>query len=598
MSYFTNPRYDTWELAEFVRTIILTTQDNSPQLMKNTQIPLIQSNIFTTFTLSCIQETVVFPKACNYFLEQFLATFFVYQLHNDFLGLRNIFSALERTTYRERFCDGLKKYLLYSNTIDPQLETLFSACWPSYNDFYKKIGFFVDIEQQLLNGYISSDVYKDPLLNAYKLLSYQQILYQDFQSLKIRKNQYIAYINFVQEAIKRDALPPFYLDEIYWYNTYYLKPTLLTIRYDRRRSNIKEAEIMQVIKAIDTLAIGNSLSQATWLTYMISNTLLVPAASDTTPIETLSLQEQIAKNMASIPYFIVSQSSIADTAVTAQWHFLLQWKKISSTITLVYTNDWFLVKTVTLPDYPDLTTTLQWLLSSQELSLGEFFTSLNKHISFYQWWTTPTTDLTSFCKELREQEDSLDMHIATCTQDVVVVVKLFWDTSISFTFLLENFVPTKISVSDSDFQTALEKTIQQKSFQPSSLLEAITFVLSIQVPSSTVIHRWSFAALITLQDFKNFLGVDAKDIAEKNGKIFVDFSLGGVNFIAHYDNISRKILTLYFKDVLYNAQPLWIKSSELLLTGWSAAVQTFRENPLEYIKTKDFAAWQNYIQKK
>jgi hypothetical protein len=102
------------------------------------------------------------------------------------------------------------------------------------------MGFFVDIQSQLADKYISPDVYKDPLLNAYKLLSYQQILYQDFQELKIRKNEYSLYLAYAQELIKRNALPQLYLDELYRYNTYYLKPTLLTTRYDRRRSGIKE----------------------------------------------------------------------------------------------------------------------------------------------------------------------------------------------------------------------------------------------------------------------------------------------------------------------------------------------------------------------
>ncbi|MEI7563947.1 MAG: hypothetical protein WCJ39_10370, partial [bacterium] len=150
-------------------------------------------------------------------------------------------------------------------------------------ELYRRMGFFVDIQQQLTDKYISTDVYKDQLLNEYKLLSFQQILYQDFQELKIRNDEYTIYLDYVQELIKRHGLSQFYLDELYWYNTYYLKPTLLTTRYDRRRTSIKESEIMQVVKTIDTINIGDMLSNASGLTLLVSNPALIQSMNTPLP---------------------------------------------------------------------------------------------------------------------------------------------------------------------------------------------------------------------------------------------------------------------------------------------------------------------------
>lgn len=221
------------------------------------------------------------------------------------------------------------------------------------------MGFFVDIQQQLADKYISSDVYKDQLLNEYKLLSFQQILYQDFQELKIRKDEYSLYLDYVQELIKRHGLSQFYLDELYRYNTYYLKPTLLTTRYDRRRTSINESEIMQVVKTIDTINIGDLLSNASGLILLVSNPALIQSTTAPPPTTVLSMQDQIAKKIASISYFTVSQSTINNDTIEAQGYFIVNDQKVDSKIQLVYANDTFLVKQIELTKYAELSTVLQ-----------------------------------------------------------------------------------------------------------------------------------------------------------------------------------------------------------------------------------------------
>ena len=221
------------------------------------------------------------------------------------------------------------------------------------------MGFFVDIQQQLTDKYISTDVYKDQLLNEYKLLSFQQILYQDFQELKIRKDEYTLYLDYVQELIKRHGLSQFYLDELYRYNTYYLKPTLLTTRYDRRRASIKESEIMQVVKTIDTINIGDLLSNASGLILLVSNPALIQSTTAPPPTTVLSMQDQIAKKIASISYFTVSQSTINNDTIEAQGYFIVNDQKVDSKIQLVYANDTFLVKQIELTKYAELSTVLQ-----------------------------------------------------------------------------------------------------------------------------------------------------------------------------------------------------------------------------------------------
>lgn len=595
-SYFDKADYATWELAQFVNNFVLVSQDNSSLAIKNTQIPLTNT-ILSTFNLSCVAESTFYAGTCGHFLNIFLDEFFIYQLNTDYTGLLDIFTHIKDDDNRGRFCEGIKKYLLYSNDTNTQLATLFDQCGSGYIDFYKRMGFFVDIQSQLDDKYISPDIYKDPLLNVYKLLSYQQILYQDFKELKIRKNEYTLYLTYVQELIKRKALPQFYLDELYRYNTYYLKPTLLTTRYDRRWSGIKEWEIMQVIKSIDTINIGDPLSNSSGLTLLVRNPSLTQAANTTTPADILTLQEQISKKIASLSYFTIAQSTISENMVTAQWSFLVNDQKISAKIQLSYVNDTFVVKHIELSDYTELSSVLQWLIETRDTSISEFFASLSKNLPLYANTTPSITDLSSLCSNIRTLETGLSMQISTCTQDVVVIAKTIDWSTVTYSFLLQNFLPTNITVSDTTLQKAIESAVKQENYNPKSLADAIQFILSVKALPADV-HTWSTNTLLTLDDFQKYLGIDANDIAEKNGVILVDFTLQWVNFIANYDIVKHKIIALYFKNIISNGKPLQIQNLTLLLnTTNQSTLDTFANDPLGYIKKIDLTAWKNYTKK-
>jgi len=73
--------------------------------------------------------------------------------------------------------------------------------------------------------------YKDEVLNEYKLLSYQQQIYQDFIINKADTYKINTYLEFVRDILKKDTIDPFYIDEIYRYNNKYLSLALEKIAY-------------------------------------------------------------------------------------------------------------------------------------------------------------------------------------------------------------------------------------------------------------------------------------------------------------------------------------------------------------------------------
>lgn len=597
-SYFQDGTYATGELERFITNLILTSQDDSPLPTKSAQI-ILKNTIADTFNLGCLFETKFYQQTCNHYLKQFLSPFFVYQLDTDYTGLQNVFSSIQQNEfYRNEFCATMKKYVLYSNDTNKKLVSIFDACGVEYEDFFRKMLFFVDIQQQLQNHLISNDVYKDQTLNIYKLLSYQQVLYQDFQDLQIRNSQYVAYLGYVQELVKRKAVPSFYLDEIYWYNTYYLKRTLLTTRYDNRLGDLKETDITTIVKTIDTINMGSSLQWYSGLVLLVSNPRILAntISGQNNSVETL--QQTITKEIMTISYLTIVQSSIVDDTIYIKWYFLVGNQKIPSTLRLIYQENSFFVQNVDLPNYSELTSILQWLVSSRSTSIGELFSAVTKNLPLYQNNSVDTTGLTNMCASVRGLETSLDMKVSICTVDVLVLSKMMGTSSVTYTFFLQNFSPTTIIVSDVWLQSAIEDTIAnlKKGTTLTTLLSTILDPSSITSPTQ---HEGSANTIAALVDMQTFLGITPNDIAEKDNKILIDFSLNKINFVAGYIVKDHLLSPRYFKDIpTTDGLPLLIQDFSLALNDKNLdIISLFIKDPLSYIKAIDLTAWKNYTER-
>ncbi len=89
----------------------------------------------------------------------------------------------------------------------------------------------MEIQATLENQSFDKTIYKDPLLNIYKLLSYQQQIYQDFLINKPDTYKISVYLDLVRELLTRKSIDPFYIDETYRYNNKYLAPSLEKLTY-------------------------------------------------------------------------------------------------------------------------------------------------------------------------------------------------------------------------------------------------------------------------------------------------------------------------------------------------------------------------------
>ncbi|MEI6119321.1 MAG: hypothetical protein WCP92_09335 [bacterium] len=120
---------------------------------------------------------------------------------------------------------------MYATDQNDVIKELFTLCGRTYEDLFKRTTLFMEIQKTLENQSFEKTSYKDILLNEYKLLSYQQQIYQDFLINKADTYKISVYLDFVRELLKKNTIEPFYKDEIYWYNNKYLSLALEKIAY-------------------------------------------------------------------------------------------------------------------------------------------------------------------------------------------------------------------------------------------------------------------------------------------------------------------------------------------------------------------------------
>jgi hypothetical protein len=149
LSYFSSPKYDTGELDRIISAFILNEYITLPPLIKNTQLP-VDTSLSKTFNLSCVFTNKFSQSTCDYYIKNFLSSFFVFNLSLDYIELANIFSHLqENKQHLDTFCTNLQKYLLYTNDANEEIKLLFDQCGQETKDFFKKMENFINIQNQL-----------------------------------------------------------------------------------------------------------------------------------------------------------------------------------------------------------------------------------------------------------------------------------------------------------------------------------------------------------------------------------------------------------------------------------------------------------------
>jgi len=95
-------------------------------------------------------------------------------------------------------------------------------------------------------------VHQNKELNNYKLISYQQILYNDIHKNTIDSIRFKTYISYLQNLLKKnDKIDQFYIDLTYRFNNNYIINILNRFKY--KSSDNKKIEIENIISELNKL---------------------------------------------------------------------------------------------------------------------------------------------------------------------------------------------------------------------------------------------------------------------------------------------------------------------------------------------------------
>ncbi len=596
LSYFSWGDYEVTELENFVNNFVFTKKIIAKTAFINVQLP-IEKTLIDDFNLSCIFENKISKIACNYYLGDFLNSFFVYNISADYIGLQNIFDAIQsNTTNKGRFCEWLSKYLLYANDQSDSIKELFGKCGQHYEDVFKRTTLFMEIQKTLENQSFEKISYKDPLLNAYKLLSYQQQIYQDFLINRADSYKISTYLDFVKEVLKKNTLASFYKDEIYRFNNNYLALSLEKTSYQSTTftQNLWWSKIASLITMINTLNEGEPLFGFSWLINEIQNkSLIAPKEISIWSGITISMEEKIQKKLQSISYLTIEKKTVSETTIDIIWYLKFfspdKNETIKSHIIIDYLNDMLLVKSIELQNKPEINDVIKNLLLIQNFSLWEMYSYISKNLVFYEQDNSPISATNDLCPGLQSLKN---ITLVSCTNTLAKIDQ----KSINYEFTLQNGGIENITISDKYLENSIKMSYSTIVANTYTLIDSIQAILRYKAPLQT--HEGTTNAIVVFEKIQQYLWIKANDIADKDGKILVDISLGGINFIVNYTLSTNTLGPWYFKDILVNGKPYTIQNFNLPLDdSHQNDINTFVIDPLTVIKNTDLTAWQNYNEK-
>ncbi|NOZ44712.1 MAG: hypothetical protein GXP45_06300 [bacterium] len=135
----------------------------------------------------------------------------------------------------------MKKYILYSNDTNRELEPIFRNCGEQSAKDFQTLQGFIDIQKQISSNYSDISIYPDDKLNIYKLLSLQQIIYNNIKGKKLNDRIILPYLGFVESLLKKNRLTMFYQEFTYWFNNYYFKEKLNDQRFYNQKGLVDQS---------------------------------------------------------------------------------------------------------------------------------------------------------------------------------------------------------------------------------------------------------------------------------------------------------------------------------------------------------------------
>ncbi len=445
ISYFDSDSYDINKLEEFISNIIFTANwDLNIKIEENRKLDLNQ-DIEKTFNLSCLFENKITDKMCNYYINEFLKYFFVYNLKSDIQWLKKIDENLSVTTKYKEFCQWIKNYIIYSNDPENNLKEIIENCWNTQStDEFTKIKNFIEIQKELNEGYIKDKYYAYKDLNSYKLLSFQQILYNDITSKKIDTIRLSNYIGFLKNLIKKNNIEQFYKEETYWFNNYFLIKNLETLKEENWFAIIKDLYSINKWESVFGIpGLSAQIKNRNLETYLQEVTVAEHNIIEGVSWDQNSLTQNLLQELYNISFFTVTDNRIiSKDTIIMTWYFHIWDKEIKTNLLLERNQNNLIIKSINLQKYLSLTKLINNLIQNENRGMNKAYQYITDNIDTY-WIEDQGVAITNiwFCEILKTK---LAWNLIECSQQSTLIEK-DW---INYKIFIENEKIYNVNISN------------------------------------------------------------------------------------------------------------------------------------------------------
>lgn len=614
IEYFKDSNYETAELEKMLNNTIFINYDDIQKDEKSiTLLPLKNNSIEDTFYISCANQHKIFNWVCNSYINKFLNWFFVYNITDDIEWFKKTRkNIVTKKRYKEAACVSLNNYLTYTQTAPNELELLMSLCKDDYSKNFYMIQSFNEVQKELDNKYIKSNISKYKEINEYKLSSYQQILYTSLKNwIPPYEWFYKSYTDYLKNILKQNnetIIDSFYYDAIYRFNNLYIIPTLNKIKYQATQS--KREEIESIITEIEKINNWNSVEWFIWLRDKLTNKSIEEEiakiwSSSNNNID--NTEEKLLKNLKTLSYMKIINDEIDWTKIKINWYLSinLTWENtpISFWSTLENKNWTLIVNEITLEWFyksDEFNNVIKIILSQKNYSIWEIYDYIQNNIKLYV-----SNDLNiSPCDLIKDKLRGIKiqgLEILTCNENKINIIK--WDSwnKILYQFNMNSYQIIWIQVTDPEIQSFVNENlswIKTNATTISSILPNIIVYEPTKPDTTTLI--WNNEAIIAIDDLTTYLWVIITDIWERNWRVAAEFTIADIDFVWIYDTNTKILWPLFLKGA-WNTEfgeekdPIIKDFSLYLNSNNQNEINRFLIEPIKYLYDVDPTTIKKYL---
>lgn len=542
------------------------------------------------FSLSCLSRKRVSDLVCDKFLEKFYDYGKDYDLNEHASELWELIVDLkDQEKDLNPICNMVKEYTLQAGVTSDALISVMDYCWDDDVEYYTKLVNFIDLENSLWQPTLSSKVFDNPDLNAYKLLSAQQSVYKILDWTSLNEDYIRSYLEFVQTLMDKDKgknryLSPIYKDILYVFNMDELYQRLV----DKGKLSADFSSRINQINNWNSFGSISLLSQLTTSDIVQHESDLTGTISSPKTLEELLSQYDAMDRLKIRETKVVSDDEveIQTEIVTDKIFKATSWESLKADVVLYRQDDLLYVNGIEIENQSGFTDILDIYLQEWNVTFYAMLNYIDEQV--WMWYELASENLewpSDLCEKFIERED-IDVH--TCDDSSISLHK--W--KIEYNFALTNWVLDSFTISDENLDNIIKDKLDGILFMRDSTPGIITSIIDFTVEAEDENLE---KKIETMDQFRIHFKTAPNyvyDVKGKSNMFLVNFTIWDFNLQGYYNVDTHVLSKISYVDC---PKPLEIKQLTLEITSENEPqLIEILNNPREFFENANSMVYNKY----